>query len=85
MNLLSSGIAAVEHGMVPDWLTRRAIRRLCRQRLREMAVASLQHSAVHADFLASLHHESIPPVRRKPMSSTTNSPPSFSICCLVRA
>ena len=33
MNLLSFSLAAVERGLVPDAITRAAIRRLCQQRL----------------------------------------------------
>lgn len=35
MNLLPLGINAIERGLVPDWLTRLAIRRLCRSRLNQ--------------------------------------------------
>ncbi len=35
MNAMSIGIEAVERGLVPDLITRRAIRRLCTERLRQ--------------------------------------------------
>jgi cyclopropane-fatty-acyl-phospholipid synthase len=65
MNLLRLGIAAVERGLLPDWLTRRAIRRLCRQRLLESDVTSPQRATDRANFLASLHRGPIAPVPEK--------------------
>lgn len=55
MNLLSIAIAAVEQGMAPDRVTRLAIHRLCRQRLRETEAASFRRSADRANFLKSLY------------------------------
>ena len=77
MNLLSIGIAAVEHSIVPDWLTRLAIRRLCRQRLLETEVASSQTSADRADFLASLHDGPIAPVPEKANEQHYELPAEF--------
>ena len=37
MDLMQFGIDAVERGLVPDWMTRAAIRRLCRERLQMIA------------------------------------------------
>lgn len=37
MGVLQTGITAVEWGLVPDGVTRRAIRNLCRQRLHDLA------------------------------------------------
>ena len=40
MSLLSIGLDAVERGLVPDVVTRAAIRRLCEQRLRNSNLGS---------------------------------------------
>jgi len=77
MNLLSIGIAAVEHGIVPDWLTRLAIRRLCRQRLWETEIASHQSSAARADFLASLQDGPIAPLPAKANEQHYELPAEF--------
>jgi cyclopropane-fatty-acyl-phospholipid synthase len=77
MNLLSIGIAAVERGLVPDGLTRLAIRRLCRQRLRAIDVASPQHSADRAAFLASLQEGPIAPVPEKANEQHYELPADF--------
>lgn len=63
MNALALGIAAIERGLVPDILTRRAIRRLCWQRLRETGRQLAHHDATeHTEFLASLRTGPIAPV-----------------------
>ena len=40
MSLVKIGIDAIERGWMPDWFTRLAIRRLCRQRLSEQIADS---------------------------------------------
>lgn len=55
MSVLEIGIDAVERGLVPDPLTRLAIRRLCRQRLRESHGRDAGRlSAMQTAFLDSL-------------------------------
>jgi len=49
--LLSGGLALVERGLVPDVVVRRAIRRICRRRLREQAAAGPEAQAA---FIAGL-------------------------------
>lgn len=55
MSLLRRGIDAVERGLVPDVLTRWAIRRLCAARLKQLQQqASDPRQASHAELVASL-------------------------------
>lgn len=61
MKMLSLGVEAVERGLVPDRVTRLAIRRLCRARLREAAPTE-NGSSAGAAFWQSLHSGPIAPV-----------------------
>lgn len=55
MTVLAWGIEAMERGLAPDALTRMAIRRLCRQRLRQVTCVTDHSSmAARAAFLQSL-------------------------------
>ncbi|MES1212966.1 MAG: cyclopropane-fatty-acyl-phospholipid synthase family protein [Singulisphaera sp.] len=77
MNLLELGIAAVERGIVPDWVTRLAIRRLCRQRLRECEATSIEAGVEHASFLKSLHDGPIAPIPAKANEQHYELPAEF--------
>ena len=54
MSILAMGVEAVERGYVPDAWTRRAIRRLCRQRLMECQAAERDLTGDGVDFFESL-------------------------------
>lgn len=61
MNLIAAAIEAIERGLVPDGWTRFAIRRLCRQRLRDIR----RHSGYPLDASESDFRESL---RRGPVA-----------------
>jgi cyclopropane-fatty-acyl-phospholipid synthase len=73
MSLVSVGIEAIERGLMPDRLTRLAIRRLCRSRLRESNRAAADREA----FLASLRCGPIALVPRKANEQHYELPPEF--------
>jgi cyclopropane-fatty-acyl-phospholipid synthase len=78
MSVMQLGIEAVERGLVADRLTRIAIRRLCRQRLRE----SQRFNEMAADsrdsaFLQSLHSGPIALVPEKANEQHYELPPDF--------
>lgn len=72
MSLFSLGIAAVERGLVPDVLTRRAIRRLCVRRLSDCASAGMD-----TEFTRSLRIGAIAPVPNKANEQHYELPPEF--------
>jgi hypothetical protein len=54
MSILQLGISAVEQGLVPDSITRAAMRRLCGQRLEDLTRDRLQATrAAHQAFIES--------------------------------
>jgi cyclopropane-fatty-acyl-phospholipid synthase len=69
MILLSMGLEAVERGLVPDRITRAAIRRLCRQRRHT--------SESDGDFLESLRTGPIAPDPAKANDQHYELPPEF--------
>ncbi|MGD9633158.1 MAG: cyclopropane-fatty-acyl-phospholipid synthase family protein [Pirellulales bacterium] len=73
MSLVSIGIEAIERGLVPDRVTRLAIRRLCRRRLRQPGGAA----ADRAEFLASLRCGPIAPLPQKANEQHYELPPEF--------
>lgn len=78
MSILQLGIEAVERGIVPDALTRRAIRRMCDQRLRpsrgEHAAAVQQ---VQAKFVESMRAGPLAPVPHRANEQHYELPPEF--------
>jgi cyclopropane-fatty-acyl-phospholipid synthase len=78
MNLLRWGIEAVESGRLPDAVTRRAVRRLCRRRLREETIDRADpRSTRQARFLESLRHGPIAPLPEKANEQHYDLPPEF--------
>jgi cyclopropane-fatty-acyl-phospholipid synthase len=77
MNTWSWGIEAVERGLVPDALTRLAIRRLCRARLNETGAAATDVRRQDADFHASLRQGPIAPLPEKANEQHYELPPEF--------
>lgn len=75
MTATELGIAAIERGLVPDALTRAAIRRLCRTRLRELA--SPGSAARKADFLEAMRSSPIAPLPEKANEQHYELPPEF--------
>jgi cyclopropane-fatty-acyl-phospholipid synthase len=78
MSLMSIGIDAVERGLVPDAITRIAIRRLCEQRLRDCdddnELASLRK---FEDFVELMRTSSIAPVPEKANEKHYELSPEF--------
>lgn len=78
MTLMSIGIDAVERGLVPDVITRIAIRRLCEQRLQECdsekELASLRK---YEDFIESMPMSPIAPVPEKANEQHYELPSDF--------
>jgi len=78
MSVLEFGIAAVERGLIPDMVTRMAIRRLCRERLRE---SLRQHGDLddssHAMFRESMCSGPIALVPDKANQQHYELPPEF--------
>lgn len=80
MSLMSLGIDAVERGLVPDAITRAAIRRLCGQRLRESPHGSNhaeEHSPEYRTFVESMRRGPIAPVPEKANEQHYELPPEF--------
>lgn len=75
MTATAWGIAAVERGLVPDALTRSAIRRLCRERLR--AEQRSEKSGLSEVLLASLREGPIARVPEKANQQHYELPPEF--------
>jgi cyclopropane-fatty-acyl-phospholipid synthase len=82
MNLVGVGIAAVEHGLLPDPLTRLGIRRLCRQRLSKCRNAAGRDSIAYAEFMSSLRYGPIAPVSEKANEQHYELPVEFFLAML---
>jgi len=78
MSILAMGVEAVERGLVPDPLTRIAIRRLCRGRLRESIGAnSGARESARATFVESMRSGPIALVPEKANKQHYELPPEF--------
>jgi cyclopropane-fatty-acyl-phospholipid synthase len=78
MNLLTLGINAVERGVVPDLLTRAAIRGLCRERLHSLQNGHAARTASkQREFLESMRSAPIAPVPAKANEQHYELPPEF--------
>lgn len=78
MNLLQTGISAVERGYVPDLITRFAIRQLCRERLRDMQAPREQTVlAAQRAFIESMSTAPIAPLPAKANEQHYELPPEF--------
>ena len=78
MNLLAVGVEAVERGLVPDALTRIAIRGLCRGRLQESRRGDpFAHESRRAAFLESMQSGPIALVPEKANEQHYELPPEF--------
>jgi cyclopropane-fatty-acyl-phospholipid synthase len=75
MSVLQLGVEAVERGLVPDAMTRVAIRRLCGLRLRDTG----QHDAASAQagFIDSMRHGPVAPVPHLANEQHYELPPEF--------
>ena len=78
MSILQLGISAVEQGLVPDPITRAAMRRLCGQRLDDLAPERLQATrAAQQAFIESTRLAPIAPVPEKANQQHYELPPEF--------
>lgn len=77
MSITSFGIEAVERGWVPDLLTRVAIRRLCRQRLREVQRPGNDHRQRDEAFAQSQRKAPIALVPDRANEQHYELPPEF--------
>jgi cyclopropane-fatty-acyl-phospholipid synthase len=78
MSFLSLGIDAMERGLVPDVLVRRAIRKLCRQRLLGCDTGSAAvNDAACQSFVQSMSQGPIAPVPEKANEQHYELPPEF--------
>ncbi len=80
MSLMSVGIDAVERGLIPDMITRAAIRRLCAQRLREPDCGSDGAEGGSAELrplVASMRTGQSAPVPEKANEQHYELPPEF--------
>jgi len=78
MSFLSLSIDAVERGLVPDVLVRRAIRQLCRQRLDGCQQGSdAANRQVYQTFLRSMCQGPVAPVPEKANEQHYELPPEF--------
>ncbi len=77
MSLLSLGIDAVERGLVPDWMARAVIRRLCGQRLRNSGCEAPDDGG--QAFLESLRSGPIALVPEKANEQHYELPPDFFV------
>jgi cyclopropane-fatty-acyl-phospholipid synthase len=83
MNLLSAGIDAVERGLIPDTITRVAIRRLCAQRLRDCEPDREDASSRRFEALVeSMRTGPIAPVPEKANEQHYEVPPQFFVAVL---
>lgn len=78
MSILQIGISAVERGLIPDAITRTAMRHLCSQRLKDLAPERLEatHQARQA-FIDSTRVGPIAPVPEKANEQHYELPPEF--------
>ncbi|RLT03421.1 MAG: SAM-dependent methyltransferase, partial [Planctomycetota bacterium] len=78
MSLLSLSLDAVERGLIPDVLTRAAIRRLCEQRLRDCDRGNdVANSRALEGFVESMRSGPIAPVPEKANEQHYELPPAF--------
>ena len=78
MNLLSFSLAAVERGLVPDAITRAAIRRLCQQRLLDCDRGNdVANERALLAFVESMRTGPIAPVPEKAKEQHYELPPEF--------
>jgi cyclopropane-fatty-acyl-phospholipid synthase len=78
MSLLSFSLEAVERGLVPDVITRAAIRRLCEQRLRDCDRGNeVANSRAFQGFVESMRTGPIAPVPEKANEQHYELPPEF--------
>ncbi len=78
MSLLSLSLDAVERGLIPDVLTRAAIRRLCEQRLRDCDRGNdVANSRALEGFVESMRSGPIAPVPEKANEQHYELPPEF--------
>ena len=80
MSLMSVGIDAVERGLIPDAITRMAIRRLCGQRLRESHHGSESADAESPEFRALVESMRTGPIASVPEKANEQHyelPPEF--------
>lgn len=78
MSIITIGVEAVERGLVPDTLTRIAIRRLCSGRLRELTGGdSGARESARAGFLESMRSGPIALVPEKANEQHYEVPPEF--------
>lgn len=78
MSILQLGISAVEQGLVPDSITRAAMRRLCGQRLDDLVPERLQVTrAAQQAFIESTRLAPIAPVPEKANQQHYELPPEF--------
>lgn len=75
--LLDAGIAAVERGLLPDLLTRRAVRRLCAQRLAELRHEAGPLRDRQGQFLATMRHGPLAPLPEKANEQHYEVAPEF--------
>lgn len=78
MSILALGVKAVERGLVPDPITRIAIRRLCRDRLRDSNGGdSSEQESARAAFIESMRTGPIALVPEKANEQHYELPPEF--------
>ncbi len=78
MSLLSLSLDAVERGLIPDALTRSAIRRLCEQRLRDSDRGNdIANERALQAFVASMVAGPVAPVPAKANEQHYELPPEF--------
>lgn len=77
MNLIAPSIAAVERGLVPDFITRAAIRRLCETRLRVSGAEQLSHTPAYENYLESLRSGPVALLPERANDQHYELPPQF--------
>jgi cyclopropane-fatty-acyl-phospholipid synthase len=78
MSFLSLGLNAVERGLIPDAITRAAIRRMCEQRLRDCDRGNeVANSRALQTFVESMRCGPIAPVPEKANEQHYELPPEF--------
>ena len=78
MSLLSLSLKAVERGLIPDAITRAAIRRLCEQRLRDCDRGNeVANSQALQAFVETMRSGPIAPVPEKANEQHYELPPEF--------
>ena len=71
-------ISLVERGLIPDWLTRMGIRRLCRQRLREVSGPDCEADREQFErFIAEMNDGPVAPVPEKANEQHYELPAAF--------